>query len=245
MNTSKIALYTTPDKNINISAEDAIFSMFDHTDDNGILYIPEWPRENNRDDKERFYKCLMNWDELYRDLAIGYYQLLYNRLKEIAEKWDAISSGSAAEILPEKLFEVWDTYIRDFETGNINTERIADISDRYEIISLVDHIKNKLSANAELSKDELSFYSEYKDTSVSEEENALYAEYKDAIYADAKKRVGDNIAAYDVVIRARRLCKLMSLGAPAVIIENEAVFLAQAIVIHSYCKDMETVDNVE
>lgn len=245
MNTSKIALYTTPDKNINISAEDAIFSMFDHTDDNGILYIPEWPRENNRDDKERFYKCLMNWDELYRDLAIGYYQLLYNRLKEIAEKWDAISSGSAAEILPEKLFEVWDTYIRDFETGNINTERIADISDRYEIISLVDHIKNKLSANAELSKDELSFYSEYKDTSVSEEENALYAEYKDAIYADAKKRVGDNIAAYDVVIRARRLCKLMSLGAPAVIIENEAVLLAQAIVIHSYCKDMETVDNVE
>lgn len=245
MNTSKIALYTTPDKNINISAEDAIFSMFDHTDDNGILYIPEWPRENNRDDKERFYKCLMNWDELYRDLAIGYYQLLYNRLKEIAEKWDAISSGSAAEILPEKLFEVWDTYIRDFETGNINTERIADISDRYEIIFLVDHIKNKLSANAELSKDELSFYSEYKDTSVSEEENALYAEYKDAIYADAKKRVGDNIAAYDVVIRARRLCKLMSLGAPAVIIENEAVLLAQAIVIHSYCKDMETVDNVE
>lgn len=245
MNTSKIALYTTPDKNINISAEDAIFSMFDHTDDNGILYIPEWPRENNRDDKERFYKCLMNWDELYRDLAIGYYQLLYNRLKEIAEKWDAISSGSAAEILPEKLFEVWDTYIRDFETGNINTERIADISDRYEIIFLVDHIKNKLSVNAELSKDELSFYSEYKDTSVSEEENALYAEYKDAIYADAKKRVGDNIAAYDVVIRARRLCKLMSLGAPAVIIENEAVLLAQAIVIHSYCKDMETVDNVE
>lgn len=74
-----------------------------------------------------------------------------------------------------------------------------------------------------------------------QEQNTLYTEYKDAIYADAKNRVGDNLAAYDVVIRARRLCRLMALGAPTIIIDNEARLLAQAMVI----KDMETVDNVE
>lgn len=245
MNTSKIALYTTPDKALDISAPDAIISMFDHTDDNGILYIPEWPYDNNRDDKERFYRCLMNWNDVDLDDALYHYESLYNELKEIAEKWDVISSGSAEEILPENLLKVWNKYIRDFETGNINMEQVSDISDRYETISLIESIKNKVSANAELLKDELSFYSEYKDTSVSEEENTLYAEYKDAIYADAKNRVGDNLAAYDVVIRARRLCRLMALGAPTIIIDNEARLLAQAMVIHIYCKDMETVDNVE
>ena len=73
----------------------------------------------------------------------------------------------------------------------------------------------------------------------------IYNAYRDAIHADANHRIGNGIAAYDVVIRAKRLCRLMSLKAPEIIINNEANLLAQAIAIHACCKEMKTVDDVE
>ena len=50
MNTSKIALYTNPNESITLTPAESIISMFEHTDDNGTLYIPEWPYDNNYDD---------------------------------------------------------------------------------------------------------------------------------------------------------------------------------------------------
>ncbi len=245
MNTSKIALYTNPDHPLNISASDAIINMFEHTDENGILYIPEWPYDNIDNDKERFYKCVMDWNFVDLDDALYYYESLYDNLKKIAENWDVICSSSAETVLSEDLLKVWNKYIRDFEIGDIDMEQISDISDKYETISIIASISNKRSLGEELSNDDQTFYSDYKDVSVTEEEAALYSAYKDAIYADSKRRVGDNLAAYDVVIRARRLCRLMSLEAPAIILENEARLLAQAMVIHIYCKNMETVEDVK
>lgn len=75
--------------------------------------------------------------------------------------------------------------------------------------------------------------------------NALYNIYREAIHADAERRVGENVAAYDVVIRAKRLCRLLALGAPKIIVDSEANLFAQAMVIHTYCKEMTIVDDVE
>ena len=66
----------------------------------------------------------------------------------------------------------------------------------------------------------------------------------DAICAEAEERVGQSPAAYDVIIRARRLCRLMSLEAPEIIIRGEANLFAQALVIHGYCKEIEIVEDV-
>lgn len=66
----------------------------------------------------------------------------------------------------------------------------------------------------------------------------------DAIRAEAEERVGRGVAAYDVIIRARRLCRLMSLEAPEIIIRSEANLFAQTLVIHGYCKEMEIVEEV-
>ena len=67
----------------------------------------------------------------------------------------------------------------------------------------------------------------------------------DAICAEAEARIGKSPAAYDVIIRARRLCRLMSLEAPEIIIRGEANLFAQALVIHSYCEELEIVKEVE
>ena len=67
----------------------------------------------------------------------------------------------------------------------------------------------------------------------------------DAICAEAEARVGKSPAAYDVILRARRLCRLMSLDAPEIIVRSEANLFAQALVIHRYCRKLEFVDEVE
>ncbi len=46
MNTAKIALYTKPDETLTLTPAESIISMFDHTDESGVLYIPEWPYDD-------------------------------------------------------------------------------------------------------------------------------------------------------------------------------------------------------
>lgn len=245
MNTSKIALYTNPDEALTLTPAESIISMFAHTDKNGILYIPEWPYDNSLVEKRRFYKCTMNWDELDLDDALRHYESVIKALKNIAEKWESIGSDDEAATLSANHQNVWNTYIRDFETGDIDTELITDISDRMEAIAMINSTEEMISSGIEVSEVEMSFYNEYKDTAVSEEEEALYNRYKEAVNADVERRVGGNIAAYDVVIRAKRFYMLQALGAPQFIADNEANLLAQAMVIHTYCKEMTVVDDVE
>lgn len=233
-------------ESLTLTTEESIISMFDHTDkESGILYIPEWPCDDNFDNRERFYKCKMNWNEVDLDDALWYYVSDYKNIKKIAKKYDSIRSSSDIESFREDQKALWDTYIRDFETGDIDVDLIMDISDRMKTIAMTNAIAEKINSGIEVSKEDMSFYNDYKDTTVSEEEKALYNSYRDAIHADAERRVGDNIAAYEVVIHAKRLFKLFVLDAPKDIIKNEANLLAQAMVIHMYCKEMEIVDDVE
>ena len=83
------------------------------------------------------------------------------------------------------------------------------------------------------------------DAAASAEEQERYKAYCQAVQAESEDRVGQNIAAYDLVIRAKRVCKLMSVKAPAAVIDHEAGLLAQAMVVHNYGISMEAVDDVE
>lgn len=188
MNTSKIALYTKSDEAPGLTPAESIISMFEHTDENGVLYIPEWPLplDDASEDKEFFYKCKMHWNAADLQNVLKRCESDYHTLKLLSEKYDSVRSAADAEALPEAQKTVWNTYIRDFETDDM-----------------------------------------------------------DAILAEAEGRVGSGVAAYDVILRANRLCRLMSLGAPRVIIQGEASLFAQAMVIHSYCEEMEIVEDVE
>lgn len=246
MNTSKIALYTPGDESHIFSGPEAIIDMLDHTDEGGILFIPEWPYDNNYDEEESFYKCKMNWNRTDAEKAVADFEALYKALEAIAKIPDHREPDFDVKSLPSELQPVWNTYLRDFNADDsFDMDLIADISDRLETIAEIKAIARKLEKSKDVFTEEYYYYNEYKDTSVSESEEALYNEYRDALYKEAAQRAGDNVAAYDVVIRAKRLCRLISLGAPDFILKNEASLLAQAMVIHSYCKEMEVVTTVE
>ena len=123
MNTSKIALYTNPDEVLTLTPSESIISMFEHTDENGTLYIPEWLYDGNCDNTEHFYQCAMNWSENAAENVVSEYRFLYAALEEIAKKWDSINSDSDIEKLSPNLRDVWNTFLRDFETGGIDVER--------------------------------------------------------------------------------------------------------------------------
>lgn len=214
MNTSKIALYTTSDQVLTISPAEAIREMWEHTDGDGTLYIPEWYHDIGYEGK--IYRCSMDWTKNDVDRIISEYETLYAAICQLAGKGEPLGAGSDTPDLPADLQNVYDTYLRDFDTDGFD-------------MGLILAIEDKLMAGDE----------------VTEEERALYERYRNAIHAEAASRVGGNLAAYDTVIRAKRLHKLLLLHAPVIVSQNEALLLAEAMVIHAFCKEMETVDSVE
>ena len=246
MNTSKIALYHPDDESHIFSGSKAIMDMLEHTDEKGILFIPGWPYDNNYEEEESFYKCKMSWNKADAEKAVADFDALYEALEAIAKIPDYREPDFDVASLPSDLQLVWNTYLRDFETDDsFDMDLIMDISDRLETVAFVDSIARKIEKGSDVSEEEYSLYNDCKDTSVSESEEALLDEYLDAIHYEAAQRVGVSEVAYDVVVRAQRLCRLLSLGAPEIILRNEANLLAQAMAIHKYCVTMETVREVE
>lgn len=187
-----------------------VAEMFDFTDENGVLYIPEWVYE---DDNGLFYKLVMNWSKTDVDSLVSDHAALIAALTELAPYWDTIKTEEDSRTLPKELQTVWNTYIRDFDTRDMDLDRISKISDKMD-----------------------------EGEAVSDEESEMYDKYRDLVIADAKVRIGDNIAAYDVILRAKRFCRLTSLNAPRIIIDNESNFLIQAMAVHKYGKSMEILE---
>ena len=242
-NNSKINNMINPDDCISLTPEETIISMFEHTDENGVLCIPELYPSDNYYEPDRFYKCTMNWEKSDLNDIILSFDREYNAIKELAKLHDYVCSDSDAETLPETLKNAWNTYIRDFETSDFDDELISDISDRIDTLGYVDSIAKAIESGTVMYESDIEFYNEYKHITVSEAEKALYDSYMAARHADAEKRVGNNYAAYYVILSAKRLYKLMTLSAPKIMIDNEARIFAEAMAIHAYCTELETVED--
>ena len=66
--------------------------------------------------------------------------------------------------------------------------------------------------------------------------------YPEEFYDAAEKRLGRRLASADVMERAWRTCRLISLGAPAVIVNHEAGILAQTLVVNMFGKSVTYVE---
>lgn len=66
--------------------------------------------------------------------------------------------------------------------------------------------------------------------------------YPEELYDAAEKRLGRRLASADVMERAWRTCRLISLGAPAVIVNHEAGILAQTLVVNMFGKSVKYVE---
>ena len=217
--------------------------MYEKTDANGILYIPGW---YYLDEPKHSYRCKINWDSNGFDKVMEEFEDLYRKLINIGNCFKNGKEKGMEMVKNNKpLFKVYNTYLKDFEYAKASAEKIAAIKDKYDTITNVNEIARKFKDGEAVEQYELDLYKEYKDTKVSKAEADLYNDYNAELYADCEKRIGSKPAAIHVIMRAKRIAKLVELGAPRVIVSNEACNLASAYVVHKFATSIEQVSDVK
>lgn len=88
------------------------------------------------------------------------------------------------------------------------------------------------------------FEKNFNEEPLTAEERRIYKQYRDTIHGEAQIKFDRNDFSYEVIVRARRFYRLLTLGAPEVIIDNELKTLAEAYVMHEFCVSLTKVQGV-
>ena len=194
-------------KNTYLASIDYVTSLFAATDRDGALRMPKnFGTDEERDDEFDIFKMSWNRDDL--NLLLSEFQELYAGLSEIAKVYDKLDNNP--ELVRDALdnpvlFDTWQLYLQRPQWYG-EEERMLDVALKKE-------------AQAE---------------ELSAEEERLLEKYRSEELLESVKNLGGNCFAYDVHIHALRLCKLMNLGAPKIIIEHEARCLIGCMALKDY-----------
>lgn len=194
-------------KNTYLASIDYVTSLFAATDRDGTLRMPKnFGTDEERDDEFDIFKMSWNRDDL--NMLISEFQELYAGLSEIAKVYDKLDNNP--ELVRDALdnpvlFDIWQLYLQRPQWYG-EEERMLDVALKKE-------------AQAE---------------ELSAEEERLLEKYRSEELRESVKNLGGNCFAYDVHIHALRLCKLMSIGAPKIIIEHEARCLIGCMALKDY-----------
>lgn len=239
---------------INLAPADFITLMFDRTDEDGILYIPGWHYDRpgwecgtpGSTDEYDSYRCCVDWNLAKYERLLKQFNELYSALLEMASYYDELDETleSAKKVLKKpELVKVWDIYIRQFDIGDIDYEKIVDINERCEQEAWVKQIARNIVEGKNLEGFEKEVLSDYIDIKITQQDIDYYNQYVSNVRMDVEQRIGKGLCEIDVILRAKRLYRLMSLRAPECIIYNEAKTLAAAMLLHQYGISREVVDN--
>ena len=141
-------------------------------------------------------------------MLLSEFQELYAGLSEIAKVYDKLDNNP--ELVRDALdnpvlFDIWQLYLQRPQWYG-EEDRILDAALKKE-------------AQAE---------------ELSAEEERLLEKYHSEELLESVKNLGGNCFAYDVHMHALRLCKLLNLGAPKIIIEHEARCLIGCMALKDY-----------
>ena len=220
-----------------MTPKDCIRAMLAYVgSDDDMLYIPEWPYGffSTRSETS-FYACKMDRRKVDEDRGKleRTFDDLMDTIKRIADKCDGLDDISEENLAmlgeQDRLF--WKDYIRWFDTDDIyDWQAMNEISYKLDF-------NEDCRVNGQVSDEDIELYE------VSDDERALHDEYVKSRFKEAEDRIG-GVAAYDLIMRARRTCKLLSLSAPEIVIEGEMKYLAQAMILNRYCISKEIVEVV-
>lgn len=194
-------------KNTYLASIDYVTSLFAATDRDGALRMPKnFGTDEEQDDEFDIFKMSWNRDDL--NMLLSEFHELYAQLSEIAKVFDKLSD--IPELVRDTLdnpvlFDTWQLYLQRPQWYG-EEERMLDVALKKE-------------AQAE---------------DLSAEEESLLEKYHSEELLESVKNLGGNRFAYDVHIHALRLCKLMNLGAPKIIIEHEARCLIGCMALKDY-----------
>lgn len=194
-------------KNTRLASIDYVASLFAATGRDGVLRLPKnFGTDEERNDEFDTFKMSWSRDEL--NLLVSEFHELYAGLSEIAKVYDKLDNNP--ELVRDALdnpvlFDTWQLYLQRPQWHG-EEERMMDVALKKE-------------AQAE---------------ELSAEEESLLEKYRSEELLESVKNLGGNCFAYDVHIHALRLCKLMSIGAPKIIIEHEARCLIGCMALKDY-----------
>lgn len=194
-------------KNTYRASIDYVTSLFAATDRDGALRMPKnFGTDEEQDDEFDIFKMSWNRDDL--NMLLSEFQELYAGLSEIAKVFDKLSD------IPELVRDTLDNPIL-FDTWQLYLQRPQWYGEEERMLD----VALKKEAQAE---------------ELSAEEERLLEKYRSEELLESLKNLGGNCFAYDVHIHALRLCKLMNLGAPKIIIEHEARCLIGCMALKDY-----------
>ena len=194
-------------KNTYLASIDYVTSLFAATGRDGALRMPKnFGTDEEQDNEFDTFKMSWNRDDL--NMLLSEFHELYAGLSEIAKVFDKLSD--IPELVRDTLdnpvlFDTWQLYLQRPQWYG-EEERMLDVALKKE-------------AQAE---------------ELSAEEERLLEKYHSEELLESVKNLGGNCFAYDVHIHALRLCKLMNLGAPKIIIEHEARCLIGCMALKDY-----------
>ena len=194
-------------KNTYLASIDYVTSLFAATDRDGALRMPKnFGTDEEQDDEFDIFK--MSWSRDDLNMLLSEFQELYAGLSEIAKVYDKLDNNP--ELVRDTLdnpvlFDIWQLYLQRPQWYG-EEERMLDAAMEKE-------------AQAE---------------ELSAEEERLLEKYRGEELLESVKNLGGNWFAYDVHIHTLRLCKLMNLGAPKIIIEHEARCLIGCMALKDY-----------
>lgn len=237
-----------------LTPADFITLMFERTDEDGVLYIPGW--HYNRpgwminapgitDDNDS-YRCKVDWNLSKYERTLKKFNTVYSAIEKIAKYYDELfdSREDAKTVLKDdELVEVWNTYLKELDDGGFDQRKFDEIYDKLDTMEWVKCIAANIAKGERIEDFDKELLTEYMDISVSEEELEYRRKYLVHFHKEAEKRLGSNMCAYDVYTRAWRVCRLLSLRAPEIVINSEARQFAAAFVLHEHGVSREVVDN--
>ena len=194
-------------KNTYRASIDYVTSLFAATGRDGALRVPKnFGTDEEQDNEFDTFKMSWNRDDL--NLLLSEFHELYAQLSEIAKVFDKLSD------IPELVRDTLDNPIL-FDTWQLYLQRPQWYGEEERMLD----VALKKEAQAE---------------ELSAEEERLLEKYRSEELLESVKNLGGNCFAYDVHIHALRLCKLMNLGAPKIIIEHEARCLIGCMALKDY-----------
>ncbi len=223
LNRSKLAFNFKSAQKI-MSGQEVIEEMKRFTDNNGVLYIPN--HDDISDDNLVYYRLKMDYSKADEKAFISDADNLVKNIYDIFTLCKKVKIDSevflsqenkAKSVLPQNLFETWNTYIRDLEVKGFDDHLVKIMCGQEVYIT---------------------------DKHLSKEEIAIWHKYMAAKKVEAAKRIGRGVAAYTVIARAQRLLIILELGAPEIILNNETNDLIISLAIHRFAKTKTAVEKI-
>ena len=215
---------------LDINADECIDLLMKNIRKREYIAIPSWPSDYYYEydingmsvEKYHLYRFGLGQNKESQQSLHHKFNDLVGSLDRIALVYEKLGRTveENAKVLSTTDNMVWNTYI-NFRVDDPMLEQCQTIFDKIEMREPIeDEERRKINA------------------------------YKDSVRKDAELRLKDissgSIAAYDVIIRAKRVCRLLSLGAPSFVVEEEKKLLAQAMVINAFAKaEKRRVDKSE